>query len=197
MNMKQNKLMISIVSRGAKHSLASFFPFIVPLTSIFIKPYSNEGKIKLWSQSSIESKARNAITMVRISTLILLVTFSGFPKYTCEVNDKSIHKGHMVFVGGELVGGITILKSAVYKRGHIKLHCCSECLREVECSGIRIDFNSSSCSLLKGQFSALEQPMSSSQIFMVRSEITWTLATQRFLIQYENEKLISKQIRHL
>lgn len=161
--------MISIVSRGAKHSLASFFLFIVPLTSIFIKPYSNEGKIKLWSQSIIESKARNAITMVRISTLILLVTFSGLPKYTCEVNDKSIHKGHMVFVGGELVGGITILKSAVYKRGHIKLHCCSECLREVECSGIRIDFNSSSCSLLKGQFSALEQPMSPSQIFMVRS----------------------------
>lgn len=75
----------------------------------------------------------------------------------------------MVFVGGELVGEITSLKSAVYKRGHIKLRCCSECLRELDCSGTRIDFKS--CSLLKGQFFALEQPLSSSQIFMVRSEM--------------------------
>lgn len=86
--------------------------------------------------------------MFCISFLILIVIFFGF--LMCEENDKFINKGYMVFVGGELVGEIMILKFIVYKRGYIKFCCCLECLKEFDCSGIWIDFNFFSCLFLKG-----------------------------------------------
>ena len=84
----------------------------------------------------------------------VIVLFISFFFLICEAD--FLEENYLNFVGSEALGNIDVLTSVTFTRGRLKLRCSSECLKTSTCSGVRIDLNSSGCSLLIGQFNTVE-----------------------------------------